>query len=164
MGPSYAHNHWEKYAFSLWILHWAFLPHVLISTRKTCITGRNRQLTMVNRHQSITGFSQRSLKLMHAYLQWDVVPWLRIPWWRHQMEPFPPYEPFALCGEFPVARWIPLTKASDAELWCFLWFTPELINRTHYDVTVIQTNSNCHTKQTDIRERACSISIDLRQL
>ena len=27
----------------------------------------------------------------------------------------------ALCGEFTGHRWIPLTKASDAELWCFLW-------------------------------------------
>ena len=26
-----------------------------------------------------------------------------------------------LCGEFIGHRWIPLTKASDAELWCFLW-------------------------------------------
>ena len=26
-----------------------------------------------------------------------------------------------LCGEFNGHRWIPLTKASDAELWCFLW-------------------------------------------
>ena len=26
-----------------------------------------------------------------------------------------------LCGEFPGQRWIPRTKASDAELWCFLW-------------------------------------------
>ena len=26
-----------------------------------------------------------------------------------------------LCGEFTGARWIPRTKASDAELWCFLW-------------------------------------------
>ena len=25
-----------------------------------------------------------------------------------------------LCGEFTGHRWIPLTKASDAELWCFL--------------------------------------------
>ena len=25
-----------------------------------------------------------------------------------------------LCGEFPGDRWIPLTKASDAELWCFI--------------------------------------------
>ena len=26
-----------------------------------------------------------------------------------------------LCGEFTDDRWIPCTKASDAELWCFLW-------------------------------------------
>ena len=26
-----------------------------------------------------------------------------------------------LCGEFTGHRWIPNTKASDAELWCFLW-------------------------------------------
>ena len=31
-----------------------------------------------------------------------------------------------LCGEFTGHRWIPLTKASDAELWCFLW---SLLNR-----------------------------------
>ena len=30
-----------------------------------------------------------------------------------------------LCGEFTGRRWIPRTKASDAELWCFLWFTSE---------------------------------------
>ena len=26
-----------------------------------------------------------------------------------------------LCGEYTGLRWIPRTKASDAELWCFLW-------------------------------------------
>ena len=26
-----------------------------------------------------------------------------------------------LCGKFTGPRWIPRTKASDAELWCFLW-------------------------------------------
>ena len=31
----------------------------------------------------------------------------------------------SLCGEFTGHRWIPLTKASDAELWCFLWSVPE---------------------------------------
>ena len=31
-----------------------------------------------------------------------------------------------LCGEFTGHRWIPRTKASDAELWCFLWYAPEL--------------------------------------
>ena len=30
-----------------------------------------------------------------------------------------------LCGEFTGLRWIPRTKASDAELWYFLWSAPE---------------------------------------
>ena len=30
----------------------------------------------------------------------------------------------AVCGEFTGHRWIPRTKASDAELWCFLWSAP----------------------------------------
>ena len=29
-----------------------------------------------------------------------------------------------LCGEFTGPRWIPCTKASNAELWCFLWSAP----------------------------------------
>ena len=30
-----------------------------------------------------------------------------------------------LCGEFTGHRWIPRSKASDTELWCFLWSAPE---------------------------------------
>ena len=30
-----------------------------------------------------------------------------------------------LCGEFTGRQWIPRTKASDAELWCFLWSVPD---------------------------------------
>ena len=30
-----------------------------------------------------------------------------------------------LCGEFTSPRWIPRTKSSDAELWCFLWSASE---------------------------------------
>ena len=30
-----------------------------------------------------------------------------------------------LCGKFTGHRWIPRIKASDAELWCFLWSAPE---------------------------------------
>ena len=30
-----------------------------------------------------------------------------------------------LCGEFTGPRWIPHTKASDTELWCFLWSASE---------------------------------------
>ena len=54
-----------------------------------------------------------------------------------------------LCGEFTGHRWIPLTKASDAELWWFLWSAPwinDWVNnheagdlrrqRAHYDVII----------------------------
>ena len=44
-------------------------------------------------------------------------------WWRHQMETFSTL--LAMCGEFTGPRWIPCTKASDTELWCFLWSAPE---------------------------------------
>ena len=30
-----------------------------------------------------------------------------------------------LCGEFTGDRWIPRTKNSDTEIWCFLWSAPE---------------------------------------
>ena len=56
-----------------------------------------------------------------------------------------------LCGEFTGHRWIHRTKASDAELWCFLWSTPWIkgwVNnreagdlrryRAHYDVIVMR--------------------------
>ena len=47
-------------------------------------------------------------------------------WWRHQMETFNIFRVNGpLCGEFTGHRWIPLTRASDAELWCFLWSAPE---------------------------------------
>ena len=44
-------------------------------------------------------------------------------WWCHQIKPFPRYWPFL--GECTGHRWTPLTKASDAELWSFLWSAPE---------------------------------------
>ena len=49
---------------------------------------------------------------------------LQNTWWRHQMETFSAL--LAICaGEFTGHRWIPRTKASDAELWCFIWSAPE---------------------------------------
>ena len=54
-----------------------------------------------------------------------------------------------------IHRWIPLTKASDAELWCFLWSAPWIngwVNnreagdlrrhRAHYDVTLMSYRSH----------------------
>ena len=51
-----------------------------------------------------------------------------------------------LLGEFTGHWWTPLTKASDAELWCFLWINGRVNNseagdlrrhRTQYDVTIM---------------------------
>ena len=42
-----------------------------------------------------------------------------------------------LWGEFTGHRWIPVTKASNAELWCFLWFTPEQTVAQTIDTPVI---------------------------
>ena len=64
--------------------------------------------------------------------------------WKHFRESDPLY------GEFTGNRWIHLTKASDAELWCFLWSAPWIngwvdnreagdlrCHRAHYDVIVM---------------------------
>ena len=62
------------------------------------------------------------------------------------------------CGEFTGHRWIPCTKASDAELWCFLslictWINAWVNNsegddlrrqHAHYDVTVMRTATAYH--------------------
>ena len=42
-----------------------------------------------------------------------------------------------LWGETTSHRWIPLTKASDAELWCFLWSMPEQTVEQTIDTPVI---------------------------
>ena len=62
-------------------------------------------------------------------------PWY-IAWWRHQTEKIinvigP------LCGEFTDHRWIPITKASDAVLWCFLWSAPEQTFEQTLNILVI---------------------------
>ena len=63
-----------------------------------------------------------------------------------------------LSGEFTGHRRIPLTKASDAELWCFLWAVPEKqlskISRRrwfetpsrYYDVTVMLCEKTAHVR------------------
>ena len=68
-------------------------------------------------------------------------------WWRHQIEHLLRYWPSVrgTTGH----RWIPLTKASDAELWYCLWSAPEQTvykreagdmrrHLPHYDVTVMK--------------------------
>ena len=42
-----------------------------------------------------------------------------------------------LCEEFTGHRWIPLTKASDAKLWCFLWSACEQTVEKRMETPVI---------------------------
>ena len=42
-----------------------------------------------------------------------------------------------LWGESTGHQWIPLTKASDVELWCFLWSVPEQMVEQTIEAPVI---------------------------
>ena len=67
------------------------------------------------------------------------------------------------CGEFTGDQWIPRSKASNVELWCFLWSAsePQLSkqwkpndfrhHRAQYDVIVMNTHSIAHQERWDIR-------------
>ena len=73
-----------------------------------------------------------------------------------------------LCGEFTGPRWIPLTKASDAELWCFLiyaWINSWVNNReagdlrrngAHYDVIVMTAGKIVYSSGI---HQSCEISV-----
>ena len=87
-----------------------------------------------------------------------------------------------LCGELTGHRWIPLTKASDAELWCYLWsaswINSWVNNReagdlrrhgAHYDVIVMdhilwqwsRVNSDINTNSYD-RHVASASKLEIR--
>ena len=65
-----------------------------------------------------------------------------------------------LCGEFTGHRWIPRTKASDGELWCFLWSASEdWVNsgeagelrryRAHYAI-IVMISTKFKSKSNDL--------------
>ena len=58
-----------------------------------------------------------------------------ISWWRHLMKTFSAL--LAFCAGNSPGTVIPHTKASDAELWCFLWSLPELTVEQTIETPVI---------------------------
>ena len=77
-----------------------------------------------------------------------------------------------LCGKFTGHRWIPRTKASDAELWCFLWSVPWIngwVNnsevgdlrrqRTHYDVIAMVRNKKLCLKRVRSRPAVLQLAV-----
>ena len=65
---------------------------------------------------------EKTINVCNIYMKRDHR--LYYTWWRHQMETFSAW--LAICaGNSPVSPEFPAQKASDAELWCFLWSAPE---------------------------------------
>ena len=60
----------------------------------------------------------------YGYLHDDGIKWKHLP----------RYWPW---GESTGNRWIPLTKANDTELWCFLWSEPEQMAEQRIETPVI---------------------------
>ena len=82
-----------------------------------------------------------------------------------------------LCGEFTGHWWIPLTKASVAELWYFLWSAPWVngwVNnpeacdlrrhRTHCDVIVMLSARGCKAKCDEVSIQTQPYSLPLLPL
>ena len=65
--------------------------------------------------------SENLLKIINSWSDFEEN--MSNSWWRHQMKTCPRYWPFV--RGINRSLWILRTKASDAELWCFLWSAPE---------------------------------------
>ena len=61
------------------------------------------------------------VQVVQIISKYNKEPVVENAWWRHQI--------FDVTGHLGVEstghRWVPLTKGSDAELWCFLCSAPE---------------------------------------
>ena len=114
------------------------------------------KLGEIHQLRVVTFTRGRKFEVVNVELSWC----LSLSWWRHQMEIF-----FRvtgpLCGEFSGHRWIPHTKASDAEplffLWSVLWINGWVNNRytgdlrrhrAHYDVVVMINEQHKLSRRT----------------
>ena len=133
----------------LWIVfvgechpYWRNGSHVLLVQKKRNSIWKIQLLKFKDAPNTWTKWRQSGRATLHD----DVIKWKHFP--RH----------WPLWGEFTGDRWIPLTKASDAELWCFLWSACAWINgwanhrdagdlrrhRAYYDVTVMMRKLGQH--------------------
>ena len=71
------------------------------------------------------------------YIKWKYMECRPVSWWRHQMGTFSAFLVLYL-GESIDHRWFLLTKASGAELWCFLWYTHEHMVEQTIDMPMIR--------------------------
>ena len=89
----------------------------------TSVIGPWTKMNEISQTTVLNEFSEEKSNFTEIYCYGDYKPALVQIMWRHQTEAFSATG--LLCREFTGHRWIPLTKASDAELWCFLWSATE---------------------------------------
>ena len=132
IGITYSQETWlplQYFTFSLWDL-WS-----RCNIRLACIMGGNSYGINISVFRNIGGwvvqqiflnmFQLFSEELCHCHVQGNPGLTLSVHFhddvikWKH----FPRNWPFV--REIHRSQWIPHTKASDAELWCFLWSASE---------------------------------------
>ena len=98
-----------------------------------CVGGNHRWPMSSDFHhekviRNMCGYPQRQPVLWRVFMLWhNHVSYLTFMMTSSNGNIFRVTGP--LCGEPTGQRWIPLTKVSDAELWCFVWSGPERFSK-----------------------------------
>ena len=109
---------WLNYAF-MYSLTYGLYNHIwiliiiLLIQENSPFNNAYAQFTYESSHMHPVQYMPVLWTHGYASLHDDVIKWKHF----HVTGP--------LCGEFTGYRWFPRTKASDEELWCFLWSAPE---------------------------------------
>ena len=131
----------------------AELWRLLWTSPEQTVEQKKRDAGDLGRHRSHYDVIAMTLRLLYDSSNVNKVidkNMVKCPKWIHAHDDVIKWKHFRvtgpLCGEFTGHRWIPLTKTSDAEVWCFLWITGWVNNheaghlrrhRAHHDVTVM---------------------------
>ena len=126
------HQSSASLAFVRWI-HWEPVnsPHKWPVTRKMTSSWSKLNNNSCSVHIPVHKFD------FMPHLRHQACPHVMyFAWWRHQMETF--FALLAFCaGNSPVTGEFPTKKASDAELWCFLWSAPAPTDEQTMETPVI---------------------------
>ena len=118
------------------------------------------------------GFSH-SHQPIRSHVRKSLLTWIDLTWILLNMRTLSNENIFCvtgpLCGEFTGHRWIPRTKASDAELCCFLWSVPEnkRLNKQSwgwwFETPLRSLWRNCNVIQAPVgNERMDEVASDLK--
>ena len=101
-------GHWEVENYTVW--------KMLTYNASLCA---GRQMAISN----ATVYLVISTEIHTILLNQDACREFHVTWWRHQMETFSALLALYM-GNSPVTGEFPSQRASDAELWCFIWSGP----------------------------------------